>query len=580
MNSSSPASSTPRPRYQKIQELGRNRAGGRITYLAKDNQTQQPVVIKRFLFARAGSDWSEFKAHEREIQVLRELEYPGIPRYLDSFETKAGFCMVQEYKKAQSLAIPRSFEPEQIKQLAIATLEILVYLQRRLPVIIHRDIKPENLLVDEQLNVYLVDFGLARLGGSNVAMSSVAAGTFGFMAPEQIYNHKLTKATDLYGLGATLISLLTGTKSTAMDTLINEEGKIQFQHLLPQLSLRFVNWLETMVQPKQSDRFIDAEAALEALKPIDLIRTPEAKISQVLLDFETTHIGEKLTQIITVENSVPETVLEGSWEVAPHKSDPRFRKKNSHLWISFEPARFRGNYVECKITVDTNRLMVNQTYNRKILLKTNAVPETHSLDLKVQTNFLALPKPPWISLGILLGVSGIGTWLYAGLAEVFVTRIPILGCWIGAGFIAAFVGGAALSALGVRGVPITKTATSLVIAMMILAIFVAGLLGIFLVALASLSGLFIGFTAGVVMKNYQERGFSPRIALTSSLLMTGLGISLGIGANFGFVNFWILVSTIGSSLALLRLAIAPYLERRKQLEHYNKSAKKRRLIKP
>jgi serine/threonine protein kinase len=253
MNPPSPASSTPRPRYQKIQELGRNRAGGRITYLAKDNQTQQLVVIKRFLFARAGSDWSEFKAYEREIQVLQGLEHPGIPRYRDSFETKAGFCMVQEYKKAQSLAIPRSFEPEQIKQIAIATLEILVYLQCRLPVVIHRDIKPENLLVDEQLNVYLVDFGLARLGGSNVAMSSVAAGTFGFMAPEQIYNHKLTKATDLYGLGATLISLLTGTKSTAMDTLINEEGRIHFQHLLPQLSLRFVNWLETMVRSKQSD---------------------------------------------------------------------------------------------------------------------------------------------------------------------------------------------------------------------------------------------------------------------------------------------------------------------------------------
>lgn len=580
MNHSSPRSSTPRPRYQKIQELGRNRAGGRITYLAKDNQTQQLVVIKRFLFAQAGSDWSEFKAHEREIQVLRDLDHPGIPRYLDSFETKAGFCMVQEYKKAQSLAVLRSFEPEQIKQLAIATLEILVYLQRRLPVVIHRDIKPENLLVDEQLNVYLVDFGLARLGGSNVAMSSVAAGTFGFMAPEQIYNHNLTKATDLYGLGATLISLLTGTKSTAMDTLINEEGRIHFQHLLPQLSLRFVNWLETMVRSKQSDRFIDAAAALEALKPIDLIRTPEVKLSRGLLEFTTTHVGEKLTQTVIVENSVPETVLEGNWQVAPHKSDPRFGKKNSHLWISFEPARFQGNHVECKITVDTNRLMVNQTYNRKLLLQTNAVPETQSLDFKVRTNFLALPEPPWISLGILFGVSGIGTWLCARVAEPVVGEIPILSCWIGAGFIAAFVGGAVLSALGVRGAPIAKKAISLVTMMIVLDIFISGLQGTFLVAAASLAGLVIGFTAGAAIKNYRERDFSPTIALTSSLLMTGLGIILGICYQFGFVNFWIWVSIIGSSLAILRLSIDPYLQRKKQLKHYQQSAKKRRLIKP
>lgn len=152
------------------------------------------------------------------------------------------------------------------------------------------------------------DHSLARMGGSNVAMSSVAAGTFGFMAPEQIYNHKLTEATDLYGLGATLISLLTGTKSTAMDTLINEEGQIHFQHLLPQLSLSFVNWLEKMVQPKARARFTNAATALETLQPIDLIRTPEVKLSQESLEFTTTHLGEKLTQMVTLENSVPKYV--------------------------------------------------------------------------------------------------------------------------------------------------------------------------------------------------------------------------------------------------------------------------------
>jgi hypothetical protein len=57
-----------------IRELGRNRAGGRITYLARDNKTQQQVVIKQFVFAQSGSDWSGFKAYEREIQVLQGLE--------------------------------------------------------------------------------------------------------------------------------------------------------------------------------------------------------------------------------------------------------------------------------------------------------------------------------------------------------------------------------------------------------------------------------------------------------------------------------------------------------------------------
>lgn len=78
-----------------------------MTYLAKDNATGQPVVIKQFQFAQSGSDWAGFKAYEREIQILRSLNHPGIPRYLNSFETPKGFCMVQEYKEAESLAVPR-----------------------------------------------------------------------------------------------------------------------------------------------------------------------------------------------------------------------------------------------------------------------------------------------------------------------------------------------------------------------------------------------------------------------------------------------------------------------------------------
>lgn len=182
--------------------------------------------------------------------------------------------MVQEYKEAQPLSVPRSFAPDEIKRIAVSILEILIYLQSRIPPVIHQDIKPENILVDNQLNVYLVDFGFARIGSGEVASSSVVAGTFGFMAPEQLYNRQLSEATDLYGLGATLICLLTGTKSTAMHTLIDDDGRIAFKPLVPKLSLRFIDCLEKMVQPKQKDRFPNADVALEALKPLYVIRLP------------------------------------------------------------------------------------------------------------------------------------------------------------------------------------------------------------------------------------------------------------------------------------------------------------------
>jgi serine/threonine protein kinase len=80
-------------------------------------------------------------AIEREIAVLRDLKHPGIPRYLNSFQTADGFCIVQEYKAAEPLSKDRSFSPEELKIIASKILEILVYLQNRIPPVIHRDPK-------------------------------------------------------------------------------------------------------------------------------------------------------------------------------------------------------------------------------------------------------------------------------------------------------------------------------------------------------------------------------------------------------------------------------------------------------
>ncbi len=577
-----PNPSNPRPRYEMIRELGRNRVGGRITYLARDNKTQQSVVIKRFLFAQSGSDWSGFKAYEREIQVLQGLDHPGIPRYLDSFETKAGFCMVQEYKNAQSLAVPRSFDPDEIKQIAISVLEILVYLQNRLPLVMHRDIKPENILVDEQLNVYLVDFGFARIGGGEVAMSSIAAGTFGFMAPEQLYNRQLSEATDLYGLGATLICLLTGTKSTAMDSLIGEDGRINFKPLLPTLSLRFVDWLEKMVEPKLKNRFPNAVAALEALKAIDVKRTPEVKFSQLVLDFKTKQPGEKLTQTITVNNSVPDTLLEGYWEVAPHESDPRYIEK-SHVWIAFEPAKFQGNCVDCKITVDTSRLMVNKTYNRQILLHTNSSPETYPIAIQVHTNLLEFPKYPYVSLALLFVIAWVLTgwgaasmaWLMS-IASAFGAVVPVV--LIGAGFLAGFLAGALLAAVGVKAVPAVKIALWVIALVVLAVVFSTGLLAAAVTILLVAAGLVIGFVAGAVIKNHKDRGFSQKFAVANALLLTGFSMSLTTGFSIGF-NAFLILSALGTAISLVAMILSPHWQREKLLTKYRQSAQKRRLIK-
>lgn len=269
--------------YQVNKELGKNRLGGRITHLAEVESSKNQVVIKEFRFADIGTDWSGFKAYEREIEVLKQLNHPRIPSYLTSFETPQGFGLVQEYKDAPSLASENKFTPQQVKQIAISILEILVYLQQRDPQIFHRDIKPENILVDKYLNAYLVDFGFARVRNNEVALSSVASGTPGFIPPEEHFGRDLTEASDLYSLGVTLICLLSGTRSVDVGKLINDEYRFDFKSLPSNIHPQLIEWLRYMVEPNIKNRFANAAVALEALRPIPVILKPKSTQGNVLV---------------------------------------------------------------------------------------------------------------------------------------------------------------------------------------------------------------------------------------------------------------------------------------------------------
>ena len=256
--------------YQIKEEIGRNREGGRITWKAIDLSTETTVVIKQFCFATAGSSWSGYKAYSREINLLQQLEHPGIPLYLDSIETDNGFCLVQEYKNALSLQNRQNLTLAEIKLIITKILEILVYLQQQNPPVIHCDLKPANILVDDRLNVYLVDFGFASLGNQELAASSVFKGTPGFIPPEQAIAP--STATDLYSLGVTIICLLTGKHALALQQLVTPDNpyKLKFKPLISHLNPQFIRWLDKMVQPKLRDRFKNAELALKALEPLEL----------------------------------------------------------------------------------------------------------------------------------------------------------------------------------------------------------------------------------------------------------------------------------------------------------------------
>ena len=140
--------------YQIETQLSKR--GSRSTYLARNTDTNEPVVIKILKFG-FDAQWQDFKLFEREAQTLKNINHPAIPNYLDYFELDLpdckGFALVQEYIAAPSLEAAvkagRKFSELEIKEIAIALLNILIYLHQQHPAIIHRDIKPSNVLLSE-----------------------------------------------------------------------------------------------------------------------------------------------------------------------------------------------------------------------------------------------------------------------------------------------------------------------------------------------------------------------------------------------------------------------------------------------
>ncbi|MEG4342849.1 serine/threonine-protein kinase [Microcoleus sp. A003_D6] len=258
-------------RYQCDRRLGKQ--AGRQTLLARDLITQQQVVVKLLSFS-SDFNWEDLKLFEREVETLKSLSHVAIPRYLDSFEidtpNRKGFALVQTYIAAKSLqeylSDGRTFSESEVKQLAAALLDILAYLHQRQPPVIHRDIKPSNILLKNRSGnsvgeVYLVDFGAVQTLATQQGKTVTVVGTYGYMPPEQ-FGGRAVPASDLYGLGATLIALIT--KQHPAD-LPQQDLQIEFEQF-SQLSPGFTNWLKWMTNPSLERRPASVQIAKEVLE--------------------------------------------------------------------------------------------------------------------------------------------------------------------------------------------------------------------------------------------------------------------------------------------------------------------------
>ncbi|HLP88386.1 MAG TPA: serine/threonine-protein kinase [Nostocaceae cyanobacterium] len=256
-------------RYQLQCQLGNN--GIRQTWLARDlkaiEQEEATVVVKLLAFGGA-VQWDDLKLFEREGQILKQLNHPRIPRYIDYFcidDRNLWFGLVQQYIPGESLKeklqTSHRFGERQTRLMAVEVLNILIYLHELNPGVLHRDIKPSNLIWGKDDHIYLVDFGAVQDKAAKEGVTFTVVGTYGY-APMEQFGGRAIPASDLYALGATLIHLLTG---ITPGDLPQQDLRLQFQDKVS-LSSHFTTWLQKLTEPAPEQRFPSARAALEALK--------------------------------------------------------------------------------------------------------------------------------------------------------------------------------------------------------------------------------------------------------------------------------------------------------------------------
>jgi len=217
--SPAPAAAAPQPAERRIgkyivkRELGRGGMGA--VYLAEQPGLGREVAIKELLLS-AVADPIALKRFMQEAQVMARTSHPNLVQVHDLEQIGDANYIVLEFVRGKSLRdllnqgtlpLPQTFA------VMHGVLQALDYAHKH--AIVHRDMKPENVLMSDEGDIKVADFGIARLmddsgAGSTATKTGTTVGTPQYMSPEQVASSKVDGRSDLYSAGIMFYELVVG----------------------------------------------------------------------------------------------------------------------------------------------------------------------------------------------------------------------------------------------------------------------------------------------------------------------------------------------------------------------------------
>jgi hypothetical protein len=266
--------------------LARIGSGGfGVVYRAFDTNLERSVAIKMLppKLAKAGQGLVE--RFLREARSAAKLSHPNIVTIHQICPYKDTYYIVMELVDGgalhEYLAARKRFDPIEATRIMRAAAEGLGHAHRR--GIIHRDVKPGNIMLTNDGQAKVSDFGLARdvLQGHDIVGPGHSLGTPRYMAPEMALGEEPTAASDLYSLAATYYALLTGRPpfDASNDREVMKKHVTELvpdpRQFVPSLPVAVYRFFEKAMAKEPSERYQTAEEFVEALDRLDF--TPNAE---------------------------------------------------------------------------------------------------------------------------------------------------------------------------------------------------------------------------------------------------------------------------------------------------------------